>query len=63
MPEMSLRTAETSLDRSAGDWARVERWSKPPTDGGTLRRAEAEAETRIFWGKVGIVFLDTTNIF
>lgn len=48
MPEMSLRTAETSLGQSAGDWARVEKWSKPPADGSTLRRAEAEAESRIF---------------
>lgn len=65
MPEMSLRTLETSLGRSIGDWARVEKWSMPPTlqDGGILRRAEAEAESRIFWVKVGIVCLDTTNGF
>lgn len=34
MPEMRLRTAEASLGRSAGDWARVEKWSKPPTNRG-----------------------------
>lgn len=56
---MSLGTAETSLGRSARDWARVERWSKPPTDGGTLRRAETEARSRSFWGKVGTVCWDS----
>lgn len=63
MPEMSLRTAETSLGRSPGGWARAGKWSKPPTDWPILRRAEAEAESRIFWGKVGTVSLDTTNVF